>query len=75
MDEIIEILNTLCDDVDITSINEGTCFMEDLEISSLDFFSLISELEADHGITISEREIQNIVSVGDLIHLLNEKTQ
>lgn len=73
MDEIIDILKDLCEEVGEEFITEETNFMEDLEISSLDFFSLISELEADHGITITEREIQNIITVGDLMRTVQKK--
>ena len=73
MNEIIEMLLSLCDEINVDSITEETRFMEELEISSLDFFSLISEVEVAYGITIPEREIQTIITVGDLLRIIAEK--
>lgn len=73
MDEILDILKDLCEEIDVDAVTEETSFMEDLEIASLDFFSLISELEAAHDITITEREIQDIETIGDLVCIIQEK--
>ena len=73
MDEILDILKDLCDEIDMDAVTEKTSFMEDLEIASLDFFSLISELEATHDITITEREIQDIETIGDLVCIIQKK--
>lgn len=75
MNEIIDILNRLCDEICTSTVTEETSFMEDLEIASLDFFSLISELEAVHDITITEREIQSIETIGDLIRIIQKKEE
>lgn len=73
MDTILEIIQDCCEEVDPSLITEESRFLDDLELSSLDFFSLISEIESEFNIHITELEIQRLVTVGDLLHVLQEK--
>ena len=73
MDTVLEIIQDCCEEVDPSLIPEESRFLDDLELSSLDFFSLISEIESEFNIHITELEIQRLVTVGDLLHVLQEK--
>ena len=73
MDTVFEIIQDCCEEVDPSTITEESRFLDDLELSSLDFFSLISEIESEFNIHITELEIQRLVTVGDLLHVLQEK--
>lgn len=73
MDTVLEIIRDCCEEVDPSLITEESRFLDDLELSSLDFFSLISEIESEFNIHITELEIQRLVTVGDLLHVLQEK--
>ena len=73
MDTVLEIIQDCCEEVDPSLITEESRFLDDLELSSLDFFSLISEIESEFNIHITEQEIQRLVTVGDLLHVLQEK--
>lgn len=73
MDTVLEIIQDCCEEVDPSLITEESRFLDDLELSSLDFFSLISEIESEFNIHITELEIQRLVTVGDLLHILQEK--
>ena len=73
MDTVLEIIQDCCEEVDPSLITEESRFLDDLELSSLDFFSLISEIESEFNIHITELEIQHLVTVGDLLHVLQEK--
>lgn len=73
MDTVLEIIQDCCEEVDPSLITEESRFLDDLELSSLDFFSLISETESEFNIHITELEIQRLVTVGDLLHVLQEK--
>ena len=73
MDTVFEIIQDCCGEVDPSMITEESRFLDDLELSSLDFFSLISEIESEFNIHITELEIQRLVTVGDLLHVLQEK--
>lgn len=73
MDTVLEIIQDCCEEVDPSLITEESRFLDDLELSSLDFFSLISEIESEFNIHITELEIQRLVTVGDLLRILQEK--
>ena len=73
MDTVLEIIQDCCEEVDPSLITEESRFLDDLELSSLDFFSLISEIESEFNIHITELEIQRLVTVGDLLYVLQEK--
>lgn len=75
MDFILEIIRDYCEEIDASQITPESRIMDDLELSSLDFFSLVSEIETEYNIRITEREIQEIATVGDLMHIVEEKTK
>lgn len=52
------------------SIQENDDLIEDLGISSMDILTLISYLEEEFNITITERMIRNVATVGDLVDLV-----
>jgi acyl carrier protein len=54
-------------EVDIGQISETTRFKEDLDADSLDLYELVMELEDRYGVSISEQQASQIVSVGDAV--------
>ena len=52
------------------SIQENDDLIEDLGISSMDILTLISFLEEEFNITITERMIRKVATVGDLVDLV-----
>jgi len=52
------------------SIQENDDLIEDLGISSMDILTLISYLEEEFNITITERMICKVATVGDLVDLV-----
>ena len=51
-------------DVDPGRIDEGTRFKEDLEADSLDLYTLVQELEDTYGVSMSEEQAAQILTVG-----------
>ena len=49
-------------------------FTNDLGADSLDTVELIMEFEKDFGVTIPDEDAEKIITVGDAINYLNEKT-
>jgi len=47
-----------------------TRFMEDLNLSSLDFMSLLGEVEDEFEIDFDERETVKIVSIGEALEYI-----
>lgn len=74
LDKIIEIAKKICDSEDI-ELSEDTSILMDMEFSSMEFFSFISEVEGELEISISERELNSIETLGDLAEIAEEKTE
>lgn len=58
------------DDAEIT---EDTQLIEDLGIASLDMLNLANEFEDEFGVTIEDKDIVNIKTVGDVIRYIEER--
>lgn len=71
-EELLEVIREAMteDDVEITKESE---FVDDLGLSSMEFFNLISLIEERFHIKFSDREIQNLENVGDVAELLEEQ--
>ena len=70
-DEIFRfVVSVLATMIDFESIQESDELIEDLEISSMDILTLMSYLEEEFGITITERMIRKVATVGDLVDLV-----
>lgn len=68
-EELIEIIRSVTENEEI-GITEETELVDDLELSSLEFFSLVTQVENHFGIKISDREVQELETVGDLMELI-----
>ena len=72
IEKIIEIAKKLCDKE--LEWNENISIINDMELSSLDFFEFICNVEDAFDIRLSERQIRKIDTLGDLAILVqNEK--
>lgn len=71
-EELLEVIREAMteDDVEITEDSE---FVDDLGLSSMEFFNLISLIEERFHVKFSDREIQNLETVGDVVELLEEQ--
>jgi acyl carrier protein len=54
-------------DVEPEAIGEGTRFKEDLEADSLDLYTLVQELEDTYGVSMSDEEAAQILTVGQAV--------
>jgi len=54
-------------DVDPQAIVEGTRFKEDLEADSLDLYTLVQELEDTYGVTMSDEQAAQVLTVGQAV--------
>jgi acyl carrier protein len=59
----------LADELDLEpqAIAEGTRFREDLEADSLDLYTLVQELEDTYGVSMSDEQAAQILSVGQAV--------
>ena len=54
-------------DVEPSAIGEGTRFKEDLEADSLDLYTLVQELEDTYGVSMSDEQAAQILTVGQAV--------
>ena len=65
---IAEVLN-----VDPDEITMETTFQDDLGADSLDLFELVMALEDEYSVEIPSDDLQNMMTVGDVMNYLKEK--
>lgn len=73
LDRVIKLFAVMTEAENIHADSE---LVEDLDISSMDILLLVSGIEEEFSIKISEREIRKMITVGDVldvIKLLMEK--
>ena len=61
--------------VEADSITEESSFKEDLGADSLDLFELVMALEEEYEVEIPTEDLEQIVTVGDVIDYLNKLKQ
>lgn len=72
LEKIIEIAERICDTEDI-ELNEDTSLITDMELSSMEFLSFVSEVEGAMNIRIKEKELRDIETLGELAELVESK--
>lgn len=58
---------------DGVEITEETSFKEDLNADSLDLFEMVMALEDEFGIEIPSEDLEQLVTVGDVLEYLKKK--
>lgn len=56
---------------DDANINEDSLLIADVGLDSLDFFSIIEELEEKYGVVVDDSQLESIKTVKDLMNLLD----
>jgi acyl carrier protein len=65
--EVFELIRAhLADELDVEpdAILDGTRFKEDLEADSLDLYTLVQELEDTYGVSMSDDQAAQLLTVG-----------
>ena len=57
-------------EVDPDRITEATRFREDLEADSLDLYTLVQELEDSYGVTMTDEQAAQILTVGQAVEFV-----
>ncbi len=55
-----------------SDVDEDTFMQDDLHIESLDFYSLLANLEKQFKIRILERDLAEVETVGDIADLVSD---
>lgn len=72
LEKIISLLSEYTD-VDPEKITEKTQFKNDLALDSLQLINLAGAIEDEFEITISDRDVMNIQTVGDVVRFIEEQ--
>ena len=59
--------------VEADSVTEASSFKDDLGADSLDLFQLVMALEDEYGVEIPADDLQNLLTVGDVMKYLKDK--
>ncbi len=67
LDRVIKLFAVMTEAENIHADSE---LVEDLDISSMDILLLVSGIEEEFSIKISEREIRKMITVGDVVDVI-----
>lgn len=73
-ERLIKVFNTVFeDDVDVSSINDGTGLQKDLGISSIGMLYMAMALEEEFSIKFSNEDLMKLATVADVIACVESK--
>lgn len=70
-EKLFELIESVLDEE--VELTEDAEIIDDLGLSSMEFFNLITLIENSFHIKISDREIQELETVGDVLELVESK--
>lgn len=59
-------------DVPVDNLTEDMELADDLELSSIDYFEIMMEIETTFRIRFRERDLQELETVGDVVKLVEK---
>lgn len=69
-EEILDILEAIAPDEDLTQIDDDVRFREQLELDSMDFLDIVMELRKRHRIQIPEDDYMELASMNSTVNYL-----
>ena len=66
-DEILDILENIAPDEDLSQIKDEVPFREQLELDSMDFLDIVMELRKRHRVQIPEEDYGQLVSMASTV--------
>ena len=72
LERVIEIIQEQLN-LEGVEITEDSSFKDDLGADSLDLFELVMALEDEYSIEIPSEDLQNLLTVGDVMNYLKDK--
>ncbi|MDB4631926.1 acyl carrier protein [bacterium] len=72
-DVIIEILEDIAPDEDLSSLKDDVSFREQMELDSMDFLDIVMELRKRHRVQIPEEEYGELASMESTVTYLTPK--
>jgi len=69
-EEVLDILESIAPDEDLTQIDDSINFRDQLELDSMDFLDIVMELRKRHRIQIPEDDYINLASMDSTVEYL-----
>jgi acyl carrier protein len=70
---IIEILERIAPDEDLSSLDDSVPFREQMELDSMDFLDIVMELRKQYRVQIPESEYEHLVTMESTVNYLEPK--
>jgi acyl carrier protein len=68
--EVLDILENISPDSDLSNLKDEVAFREQLELDSMDFLDIVMELRKRHRIQIPEEEYKQLASMASTVAYL-----
>ena len=72
-DVVLDILERIAPDEDLTDLDDGVAFREQMELDSMDFLDIVMELRKQYRIQIPEEDYAHLVSMSSTVSYLEPK--
>lgn len=69
-EEILDILESIAPDEDLTNIDDAVNFRDQLELDSMDFLDIVMELRKRHRVQIPEDDYVQLASMSSTVTFL-----
>lgn len=69
-EEVLDILESIAPDEDLSQLDDAKNFREQLELDSMDFLDIVMELRKRHRVQIPEDEYVNLASMDSTVAYL-----
>ena len=70
---IIEILEDIAPDEDLTNLDDTQAFRDQLELDSMDFLDIVMELRKRYRVQVPEEDYTHLNSMGSTVEYLTPK--
>ena len=70
---IIDILERIAPDEDLTNLDDSVAFREQMELDSMDFLDIVMELRKQYRIQIPESDYEHLVTMDSTVNYLEPK--
>jgi len=71
--EVLDILDTITDDQDLTKLKDDVSFREQLELDSMDFLDIVLELRRRYRVQIPEEDYKQLASMQSTVEYLTPR--
>jgi acyl carrier protein len=68
---IVDILERIAPDEDLSNLDDGVPFREQMELDSMDFLDIVMELRKQYRVQIPESDYEHLISMNSTVDYLS----